>query len=251
MAGNDRMRRVAIVTGAGSGIGRAVAMALSESGFVVVLAGRRADALQETAALAPNAIAIPADVTDEASVDALFNQTVARFGRVDLLFNNAGVSAPAVPLDELPVADLRAVLDVNALGAMLCARAALRVMKAQTPQGGRIINNGSVSTYGPRPHSAPYVASKHAMTGLTKSLILDGRPFGITCGQIDIGNAVTDMSARMDDGVLQADGQTRPEPRMDVAHVARTVVHMATLPPEANIPFVTVMASAMPLYGRG
>jgi NAD(P)-dependent dehydrogenase (short-subunit alcohol dehydrogenase family) len=251
MADDDRMRRVAIVTGAGSGIGRAVAIALSEAGFVVVLAGRREEALQETAAFASNVVAIPTDVTDEASVDALFDKTVARFGRIDLLFNNAGVSAPAVPLDELPVTDLRVVLDVNVLGAMLCARAALRVMKAQSPQGGRIINNGSVSAYGPRPLSAPYVASKHAMTGLTKSLILDGRPYGITCGQIDIGNAVTDMSARMDSGVLQADGQARPEPRMDVAHVARTVVHMATLPPEANIPFVTVMASAMPLYGRG
>lgn len=251
MAGDDRMTKVAVVTGAGSGIGRAVAVALAEAGFVVLLAGRRAEALQETAALAPNAITIATDVTDEASVAALFDQAMTRFGRVDLLFNNAGVGAPAVPLDELPVADLRAVLDVNILGAMLCARQAMRVMKAQSPQGGRIINNGSVSAYGPRPHSAPYVASKHAMTGLTKSLILDGRSFGITCGQIDIGNAVTDMSARMDSGVLQADGQVRPEPRMDVAHVARTVVHMAILPPEANIPFVTVMASAMPLYGRG
>lgn len=251
MAGDDRMSRVAIVTGAGSGIGRAAAIALAKAGFAIVLAGRRVEALHETAALAPNAVAIPTDVTDETSVDALFDQTVARFGRVDLLFNNAGVSAPAVPLDELPVADLRAVLDVNVLGAMLCARAAMRVMKAQNPQGGRIINNGSVSAYGPRPLSAPYVASKHAMTGLTKSLILDGRPFCITCGQIDIGNAVTDMSARMDSGVLQADGQVKPEPRMDVVHIARTVVHMATLPPEANIPFVTVMASAMPLYGRG
>ena len=245
------MSKVAIVTGAGSGIGRAVAIALAEAGFTGVMAGRRAQTLEETVALAPNAVAIPTDVTDEVSVDALFDQTVARFGRVDLLFNNAGVSAAAVPLDELPVADLRAVLDVNVLGAMLCARAAMRIMKAQTPQGGRIINNGSVSAYGPRPLSAPYVASKHAMTGLTKSIILDGRAHGITCGQIDIGNAVTDMSARMDSGVLQADGQVRPEPRMDVAHVARTVVHMATLPPEANIPFVTVMAAGMPLYGRG
>lgn len=245
------MSKVAIVTGAGSGIGRAVAIALAEAGFTGVMAGRRAQVLEETVALAPNAVAIPTDVTDEVSVDALFDQTVARFGRVDLLFNNAGVSAPAVPLDELPVAELRAVLDVNVLGALLCARAAMRIMKAQSPRGGRIINNGSVSAYGPRPLSAPYVASKHAMTGLTKSIILDGRAHGITCGQIDIGNAVTDMSARMDSGVLQADGQIRPEPRMDVAHVARTVVHMATLPPEANIPFVTVMAAGMPLYGRG
>jgi NAD(P)-dependent dehydrogenase (short-subunit alcohol dehydrogenase family) len=251
MVGDDRMSKVAIVTGAGSGIGRAVAIGLAEARFIVVLAGRRVQALEETAAAAPNAVAIPTDVTDEGSVANLFDQAVARFGRVDLLFNNAGVSAPAVPLDELSIADLRAVLDVNVLGSMLCARAALRVMKAQSPQGGRIINNGSVSAYGPRPLSAPYVASKHAMTGLTKSLILDGRPYGITCGQIDIGNAVTDMSALMDSGVLQADGHARPEPRMDVAHVARTVVHMATLPPEANIPFVTVMASAMPLYGRG
>lgn len=245
------MTKIAIVTGAGSGIGRAVAIALARAGFAVVLAGRRAQALKETAVLASHAVAIPTDVTDEASVAGLFDQAISRFGRVDLLFNNAGVSAPAVPLDELPVADLRAVLDVNILGAMLCARAATRVMKAQSPQGGRIINNGSVSAYGPRPLSAPYVASKHAMTGLTKSLILDGRPYGITSGQIDIGNAVTDMSARMDSGVLQADGQIRPEPRMDIAHVAQTVLHMATLPLEANMPFVTIMASAMPLYGRG
>lgn len=242
---------VAIVTGAGSGIGRAVAIALSEAGFALVLAGRRTQTLAETAAFASHALPVVTDVTNAASVTSLFDHAVTEFGRVDLLFNNAGTSAPAVPLDELPVADLRAVLDVNLLGAMLCAREALRVMKAQTPQGGRIINNGSISAYAPRPHSAPYVASKHAITGLTKSLILDGRRFGITCGQIDIGNAVTDMSAPMAAGVLQADGETRAEPRMDVENVARTIVHMATLPPEANIPFVTVMASGMPLYGRG
>jgi NAD(P)-dependent dehydrogenase (short-subunit alcohol dehydrogenase family) len=243
---------VAIVTGAGSGIGRAVALALGEAGWIVVLAGRRHETLAETAALGSAAIcAVPCDVTDPLSVDALFDTAVRDFGRVDLLFNNAGVSAPPVPLDELEVDTIRALLDINILGSMLCARAAMRVMKRQTPQGGRIINNGSISADRPRPHSAPYTASKHAVTGLTKAIALDGRAYGIAAGQIDIGNAVTDMSAAIGQGALQPDGNILSEPRMDVAHVARAVVHMAALPLEANIPFMTVMATNMPLFGRG
>ena len=243
--------KVAIVTGAGSGIGRAAAVALSEAGYAVVLAGRRAEALTETAALGKGIVAIPTDATDPVAVTALFDRAVAEFGRVDLLFNNAGCSAPAVALEDVPVATLRGVLDVNILGSVLCAREAMRVMKAQTPRGGRIINNGSLSAHVPRPLSTAYVVSKHAITGLTKSLLLDGRAFGVVCSQIDIGNAVTDMSDHMLTGALQADGDMRPEPRMDVGHVARMVVHMAGLPLEANIPFVTVMATGMPFYGRG
>jgi NADP-dependent 3-hydroxy acid dehydrogenase YdfG len=247
------MPRIAILTGAGSGIGRAVALALAVEGWSVVLAGRRREALQETAALAGDAttLVVPTDVTDPDSVDALFAAATAAFGRVDLLFNNAGVSAPAEPLDALPVATLRQVIDVNVTGSMLCARAALGVMRRQVPQGGRIINNGSVSALAPRPLSAPYTASKHAVTGLTKALILDGRACNVAAGQIDIGNAVTEMSASMAAGVLQADGRTSPEARIDVAHVARAVVQMAGLPLDANIPFMTIMATAMPLYGRG
>ncbi|GGZ29750.1 SDR family oxidoreductase [Asticcacaulis endophyticus] len=244
--------KIAVITGAGSGIGRAVAVALSQAGWSLVLAGRRKAALKDTAELcAGETLCVPTDVTDEASVAGLFEATINRFGRVDMLFNNAGVSAAAVPLEDLDWARAKAVIDTNVTGAMLCAREAIRAMKAQTPQGGRIINNGSISAYAPRPHAAPYVMSKHAVTGLTKSIILDGRPFGITAAQIDIGNAVTDMSEAMASGVLQADGGIRPEPRMDVAHVAYTVVHMANLPPEANMPFVTIMATNMPLYGRG
>ncbi|WKL55882.1 SDR family oxidoreductase [Asticcacaulis sp. ZE23SCel15] len=244
--------KIAVITGAGSGIGRAVAVALSQAGWSLALAGRREAALKDTAKLCTgDTLCIPTDVTDEASVAALFEATITRFGRVDMLFNNAGVSAAAVPLEDLDWAQAKAVIDTNVTGAMLCVREAIRVMKAQTPQGGRIINNGSISAYAPRPHAAPYVMSKHAVTGLTKSIILDGRPFGITAAQIDIGNAVTDMSEAMASGVLQADGSTRPEPRMDVAHVANTVVHMAGLPPAANMPFVTIMATNMPLYGRG
>ncbi|MDB5703383.1 MAG: putative oxidoreductase [Sphingomonas bacterium] len=244
--------RVAIVTGAGSGIGRAVALALGEAGWSVILAGRRREALEETAALGGAAMrAVPCDVTDPLSVDALFDAAVQAFGRVDLLFNNAGVSAPAVPLDELDVDRIRALLDINLLGSLLCARAAMRAMKRQSPQGGRIINNGSISADRPRPHSAPYTTSKHAITGLTKSIALDGRAYGIAAGQIDIGNAVTDMSAVQGQGAPQADGRIVAEPMMDVAHVARTVVHMASLPLEANIPFMTVMATNMPLFGRG
>lgn len=245
--------KVAVITGAGSGIGRAVARAFSAAGASVVLAGRRAEALAETAAGAGSGamLAVPTDVADPAQVAALFDRAVAEFGRVDVLFNNAGTNTPAVPLDELPVESIQAIVGVNLTGCLLCAREAMRVMKAQTPQGGRIINNGSVSAYAPRPHSAPYTATKHAMTGLTKAITLDGRGFGITGGQIDIGNAATDMTERMQTGVLQADGRRAAEPRMDVARVAEAVLHMAGLPPEANIPFLTVMATAMPLYGRG
>ena len=244
--------RIAIVTGAGSGIGRAVALALGEAGWSVALAGRRTEALAATAALASAPVlAIPCDVSDPLSVDALFDRTVQEFGRIDLLFNNAGISTPMVPLDELDVDRIRSLLDVNILGSMLCARAAMRVMKRQAPPGGRIINNGSISADRPRPNSAPYTASKHAITGLTKSIALDGRAHGIAAGQIDIGNAVTDLSTMLGRSTPQADGRAMAEPMMDVAHVARAVVHMAALPPEANIPFMTIMATAMPLFGRG
>ncbi|MDI7775269.1 SDR family oxidoreductase [Asticcacaulis sp. EMRT-3] len=244
--------KTAIITGAGSGIGRAVALGLAGAGYAVVLAGRHLDRLEATAAdIAGDSLCVASDVRDPDAVAALFDAAVARFGRVDLLFNNAGRSAPAVPLDELPVEALRDLIDTNVTGMLLCAREAFRVMKAQNPQGGRIINNGSVSAYAPRPHAAPYVMSKHAVTGLTKSIILDGRAFGILGSQIDIGNVVSDMSAGMATGVLQADGATRPEPLMEMAHVVKTVLHMAQMPPEANMPFVTVMASVMPLYGRG
>jgi NAD(P)-dependent dehydrogenase (short-subunit alcohol dehydrogenase family) len=247
-------RGTAIVTGGGSGVGRAVALALAGDGWQVVISGRTADTLRETEGMAPNGqvVSIVADVTDAVAVDRLFDETVARFGRVDLLFNNAGINArPPLPLDQLPVDQLRAVLDTNILGSMLCARAAMRVMKKQDPQGGRIINNGSVSAYAPRPLQPAYTTSKHAITGLTKSIALDGRAFGIACGQIDIGNAATDMSAYMQAGAMQADGTTKPEPRIPVSQVGATVAHMASLPSEANMPFVTIMASGMPLYGRG
>ncbi len=247
-------QRIAIVTGAGSGIGRCVAQTLHREGYSVVLAGRRKDALDATAAESKGSaplLAIPTDVTDAASVDHLFESTISEFGRVDLLFNNAGVGVPAVPLDELPVEKLRHIIDVNLWGSMLCARQALRVLKAQSPRGGRIVNNGSVSAYGPRPNSATYTATKSAITGLTKSIVLDGRAFGIACSQIDIGNAATDMTASMQTGVPQANGGIAVEPRMDVADVARAVLFIASLPLEANVPFMTIMASNMPLYGRG
>ena len=247
--------RTAIVTGAGSGIGRAVALALLREGYSVALAGRRADALQETVAKAngdaPRALAVPTDVTDPASVLALFDQTRDRFGRLDLLFNNAGMGAPPVPLDKLSIEQWRQVVDVNLTGAFLCTRAAFRLMKAQSPRGGRIINNGSISAHAPRPNSAPYTATKHAITGLTKSTALDGRAFDIACGQIDIGNAATEMTARMAQGVPQANGTVMVEPTMDVECVARAVLYMASLPPEANVLFLTVMATTMPLVGRG
>jgi NAD(P)-dependent dehydrogenase (short-subunit alcohol dehydrogenase family) len=246
--------RIAIVTGAGSGVGRAVALALCNDGWTVALAGRRVEPLQETVAKGSDASrmhVVPADVSDEASVAALFETVVEKFGRIDLLFNNAGINVPTVPLDQLEVADLRTIVDINLIGSFLCARQAMRVMKAQTPQGGRIINNGSVSAYGPRPNSAPYTATKHAITGLTKSITLDGRAFSIACGQIDIGNAATEMSAYMQAGAVQANGTIAPEPRIASDHIGRAVAHMASLPLEANIPFMTVMASSMPLYGRG
>ncbi|MEV7600340.1 SDR family oxidoreductase [Kitasatospora sp. NPDC089797] len=255
------IEQIAVVTGAGSGVGRAVAVELAAAGWRVVLAGRRAGPLRETAALCaapagvpagvPAADVVPTDVTDPAAVDALFATAVERHGRVDLLFNNAGTFGPAVPVEELSVEDWRAVVDLNLTGAFLCARAAFRQMRAQQPQGGRIINNGSISAHVPRPHSIAYTATKHAVTGLTRSLSLDGRPYRIACGQIDIGNAATDMTAAMGAGARQADGRVVPEPTMDVADVARTVRHMAALPLEANVQFATVMATAMPYIGRG
>jgi NAD(P)-dependent dehydrogenase (short-subunit alcohol dehydrogenase family) len=246
--------RVAIVTGAGSGIGRASALALLRDGWSVALAGRRADALEATAKLAPagsRVSSVPTDVTNEDSVCALFEQTVAKFGRVDLLFNNAGAGSPPVPLEEFNLAKWRQIVDVNLTGAFLCLREAFRVMKSQNPQGGRIINNGSISAQTPRLRSAPYTATKHAITGLTKSAALDGRPLNIACGQIDIGNAETEMTAKMKEGVLQADGRIAVEPTMDVECVARAVVYMASLPLNANVLFMTVMATTMPLVGRG
>ncbi|MFB6892621.1 SDR family oxidoreductase [Kitasatospora sp. NPDC056327] len=246
------LERIAVVTGAGSGIGRAVARELAAAGWWLVLAGRRAEPLRETAALSGGETAVvPTDVTDPAAVDALFAAATGRFGRVDLLFNNAGTFGTPAAVDELDVAAWRAVVDLNLTGAFLCARAAFRQMRAQEPQGGRIINNGSVSAHAPRPRSVAYTATKHAVTGLTKSLSLDGRPYRIACGQIDIGNAATDMTAAMSTGVPQADGRLAVEPTMDVADVARTVRHMAELPLEANVQFATVMASAMPYIGRG
>jgi len=247
-------RRVAVVTGAGSGIGRAVALALAHAGWSLALAGRRAEPLAETAAAAgaPDALCVTTDVTDEDEVGALFTAVRERFGRLDLLFNNAGTFGPGgVPVEELAAADWRAVVDVNLTGAFLCAQAAYRLMKEQDPQGGRIINNGSISAHAPRPHSVAYTATKHAVTGLTKSLALDGRPYRIACGQIDIGNAATEMTERMRTGTLQANGELAVEPVMAAADVARTVVHMAELPLEANIPFLTVMATDMPYVGRG
>jgi NAD(P)-dependent dehydrogenase (short-subunit alcohol dehydrogenase family) len=247
--------KVAIVTGAGSGIGRATSLALLADGDSVVLAGRRREALEQTASLSGpdgnRALVVPTDVTDPASVSALFEAAKAAFGRLDLLFNNAGTNVPPVPLEELTYDQWRQVVDVNLTGAFLCTQAAFRIMKDQDPRGGRIINNGSISAQVPRPNSAPYTATKHAITGLTKSTALDGRKYDIACGQIDIGNAETEMTAKMKRGVLQAAGRTAVEPTMDVAHVARTVLHMASLPLDANVLFVTVMATKMPLVGRG
>jgi NAD(P)-dependent dehydrogenase (short-subunit alcohol dehydrogenase family) len=247
--------RIALVTGAGSGIGKAVALALLNEGFAVVLAGRTADRLERTAAEAnvakDRALAIPADVGDPESVRQLFARAKDVYGRLDLLFNNAGIGAPGVPLDELTVEQWKAVVDTNLSGAFYCTQQAFALMKSQSPRGGRIINNGSISAYAPRPHSAPYTATKHAITGLTKSTALDGRPYDIACGQIDIGNAGTDLTAKMAKGVPQANGSVAVEPVMDVEHVARAVVYMASLPLDANVQFITVMATKMPFIGRG
>ena len=245
--------RIAVVTGAGSGIGRAVAIALLAEGYHVALAGRRAEALAETEALAgagDRALAVPTDVTQPAAVDALFARVRETWGRLDLLFNNAGASAGA-PFEDLSYERWKAIVDVNLTGMFLCAQGAFRLMKTQRPQGGRIINNGSISAHVPRPHSAPYTATKHAITGLTRSTSLDGRRFNIACGQIDIGNAATDMTAAFASGVLQASGQMAAEPRLDVAHVVRAVLYMASLPLDANVQFMTVMATTMPFIGRG
>ncbi len=244
--------RVAMVTGAGSGIGRAVALALAGAGYGVVLAGRRAEALAAVAAESGGAaLPVTADVTDPDEVEALFGRAVARFGRLDVLFNNAGIFPRAAAIDAITLEDWRASLDVNLTGVFLCTRAAFRQMKAQDPRGGRIINNGSISAQVPRPHSAPYAATKHALTGLTKATALDGRPYDIACGQIDIGNAETEMTRGFAHAVRQADGSMKAEPVMDVRHVAEAVVYMAGLPLSANVPFLTIAATAMPFQGRG
>jgi NAD(P)-dependent dehydrogenase (short-subunit alcohol dehydrogenase family) len=244
--------RIALVTGAGSGIGQASALALGRAGFTVVLAGRRRDRLEAIAGeLGNGSVAHTADVTDEASVDALFEGVARRFGRLDVLFNNAGTGAPPRPLEDVEIDDWRRVLDTNITGAFLCTRAAFRLMKAQNPRGGRIINNGSLSAASPRPNIAAYTASKHAVTGLTKSAALEGRRYDIACGQIDIGNTATDMAAQMAKGMLQADDSIRPEPTISVKHVADAVVYMASLPLDANVLFMTVMATKMPFVGRG
>ena len=247
--------KVAIVTGAGSGVGRAVSLALLNAGWSVTLAGRRHDRLQETADLAgahaPRALSCATDVADPAAVNALFEATQARFNRLDLLFNNAGTGAPPVPLEDLTFEQWKRVVDINLTGAFLCTQGAFRLMKAQDPRGGRIINNGSISAHVPRPNSSPYTATKHAITGLTRSTSLDGRAYGIACGQIDIGNAATEMTARMSKGILQPNGSVMVEPVMDVSAVANAVLYMAGLPLEANVQFMTVMATTMPFIGRG
>jgi NAD(P)-dependent dehydrogenase (short-subunit alcohol dehydrogenase family) len=251
----DRSNKVALVTGAGTGIGRAAALALLANGYQVALAGRRKEPLDKTIDTAGsagrNAIAVPTNVADPASVNALFDAVKTNFGRLDLLFNNAGVGAPAIPLEDLTFEQWKTVVDINLTGMFLCIQGAFRLMKSQDPGGGRIINNGSISAHAPRPNSAPYTATKHAVTGLTKSASLDGRKYDIACGQIDIGNAHTDLAARMASGVPQANGQIAVEPLMDVEHVANAIVHMASLPLDANVLFMTVMASKMPFVGRG
>ena len=247
--------KVAIVTGAGSGIGKAVALALLGAGYRVALAGRREEALartaQEAGAAAPQALVVPTDVAQPQSVKALFARTRETFGRLDVLFNNAGIGAPAVPLEDITLDQWRNVVDINLTGVFLCIQEAFRQMKTQDPRGGRIINNGSISAHAPRPLSAPYTATKHAITGLTRSASLDGRKYDIACGQIDIGNAATEMAARMAKGVPQANGEIAVEPLMDVAHVASAVLYMAGLPLAANVQFMTIMASKMPFVGRG
>jgi NAD(P)-dependent dehydrogenase (short-subunit alcohol dehydrogenase family) len=247
--------KVAIVTGAGTGIGKAVALALVEDGYSVVFAGRRAslldDAVKCTGVAASRCLAVPTDVKNPESVRALFAKTNETFGRLDVLFNNAGIGTPPIPMEDLPFEQWKAVVDTNLHGAFLCTQEAIRIMKAQTPRGGRIINNGSISAFAPRPHSVAYTATKHAMTGLTKSTSLDGRAHDIACGQIDIGNAATELTAKMPLGVLQPNGQVMAEPTIDTAHVGRAVVYMAGLPLDANVQFMTLMATKMPWIGRG
>lgn len=247
--------KVAIVTGAGTGIGRASALALLDEGYSVVVTGRRLDPLRETAGLSSadeaKSLVISSDVGDPASVQSLFDATTEKFGRLDVVFNNAGTNAPSTPLDELTYEQWTTVVNTNLTGVFLCSQAAFRTMKKQSPMGGRIINNGSISAHAPRPGSAPYTSTKHAITGLTKSTALDGRPYDIACSQIDIGNAATPMTARMRKGVPQADGTVKAEPTMDVENVARAVVYMASLPLDANVQFITVMATKMPFVGRG
>ena len=247
--------KVAIITGAGSGIGRESALALLRAGYAVALAGRRAERLEETVQAAgeagSRALAVPTDVADADSIRALFAKTQERFGRLDVLFNNAGTGAPPIPLEDLTYVQWKTVVDINLTGAFVCTQEAFKIMKVQDPMGGRIINNGSISATTPRPNSAPYTSTKHAMTGLTKSTSLDGRKYNIACGQIDIGNAATEMTQRMQGGVLQAHGDVMVEPTMNVAHVAEAVVYMAGLPLDANVQFITVMATKMPFVGRG
>lgn len=249
------VEKVAMVTGAGSGVGRATAVALAGAGYSLVLVGRRVEALQETASLigpqGPATLIVSADLGDPQAVRDVFAQTKERFGRLDVLFNNAGIGAPGIPLEDLTYEQWKAVVDVNLSGVFLCTQEAFRLMKSQTPRGGRIINNGSISATTPRPNSAPYTATKHAVTGLTKSAALDGRPFDIACGQIDIGNASTPLTARMAKGVPQADGSMAVEPTIDANHIARAVVYMASLPLDANVLTMTVMATQMPFVGRG
>jgi NAD(P)-dependent dehydrogenase (short-subunit alcohol dehydrogenase family) len=248
----SKMNKIAMITGAGSGVGRAVAQALAAQDWQLTLVGRKKDTLEETArGLAGEHLIVPADVGDPTAVKTVFAQIKSKFARLDMLFNNAGMGAPAIPIEDLSFEQWQAVVGVNLTGAFLCTQEAIRMMKAQDPRGGRIINNGSISADRPRPHSAPYTTTKHAITGLTKSTILDGRPFDITAGQIDIGNAATEMTQRMTQGVLQPDGKLAVEPRMDVKHVADAVAFMAGLPLESNVPFITVMATKMPLFGRG
>ena len=250
----EAKQKIALVTGAGTGVGRAASLALMNAGYTVVLAGRRMEMLEETRKLGDNigkSLCVSADMTSPASIAALFAKVMENYGRLDVLFNNAGMGAPPVNFEDLPLEQWQAVVNTNLTGPFLCTQHAFRIMKDQDPRGGRIINNGSISAHAPRPYSSAYTSTKHAITGLTKSTILDGRPFDITAGQIDIGNAATEMTQRMTQGVLQPSGELAVEPRMDAADVGRAVAFMASLPLSANVPFITVMATKMPLFGRG